>query len=567
MSNNIKIAWETVEWLKVNKRVFEMQQRIYKTAQEGNPHKIHWLQRKLVKSIDARLLAVHIVTTNRGKDTAGIDKLKSLNNTQKRNLASKLKLDDKASYIRPVWIPKPSKTEMRPLGIPTIKDRAKQALCKLALEPQHEAYFEENSYGFRPGRSAHDAIEALFISLSAIPEEKTVLDADISKCFDQIDHEVLLAKTQTYPEMRNQINAWLKAGIMESFKEQKDSIENNQQGTPQGGVISPLLANIALHGLEQHLQNKFTVSKTKGKVSVIRYADDFVVLHRNPEIVKQCKIEAQIFLDSVGLKINEQKTIIKPASQGFNFLGFTLTKIKRQNGNYKTLIYASKKNQKRFSEKVRGIIQSNKSNSAYGLIRKLRPIVVGWANYYRYCECSTIFSKMDNLILHKLRAWMFRRDNRSRELIKEKYFPSNKTYIYEEKSHKDNWVFYGETTGKDGKIKTAFLPHMSWVSSKKFVKVKQNKSPYDGDSLYWTLRTSKYTYFSCRLTKLIQLQKGKCPLCNRIFMPTDFKPPETDHILPTSQGGKDHYNNLQAVHYECHLVKTAKEKHNFSRVG
>lgn len=559
MSNKLKIVWETVNWQDVNKRVFKMQQRIYKAAQEGSLHKVHWLQHKLVKSIDARLLAVHIVTANCAKDTPGVN---NLTNKKKLNLASKLKLDDKAANMRQLGILKPGKIKMRPLSIAIIKDHTKQALCKLALEPQHEAYLEENSYGFRPGRCAHDAIEALLLILSQIPEEKTVLNAHISTCFDQIDHEALLAKTHTYAKMRTQINAWLKAGIMETFQKQKPIIENNQVGIPQAGFINLLLLNIALHGLEHHLQNKFTIDKTQHKVSVIRYADNLVVLHPDPRIVQQCKIETQIFLNCVGFKINEQKTTIILVSQGFNFLGFTLTKVKSANGNCKTLIYASKANQKSFLEKIRQIIQSNKNNSAYSLILKLRPIVVGWGNYYRYCQCSELFSKMDHLILNKLRAWMFRRDNRARNVIKEKYFPSNKTYTYEEKRHKSNWVFYGEKTEQSGKVKTTFLPRLSWITKKKFVKVKQTKSPYDKDCLYWTLRISQYTYFSPRITKLLQLQKGICPMCEQKFLPIDLRAPETDPILSPSQTGKHKDSKLQVVHYSCLVVKTAKETHN-----
>lgn len=476
MSNKIKIVWETVNWHDVNKRVFKMQQRIYKAAQEGTLHKVHWLQHKLIKSIDARLLAVYLVTTNHKKDKLRGNTKQLLTNKEKINLASNLQLDNKVSNIHQIWSQKVGPTKIRPLGIPIVTDLAKQTLCKFALEPQHEAYFEENSYGFRPGRSTHDAIEALFLSLSAMQEEKTVLDAHIY--FDQIDHDALLKKIQTYTKMQTQINAWLKAGIMETFQKQKDIVENNLVGPSHRGIISSLLANIAIQGLEQYLQNKFN-HDLKAKVNVISYIDNFVVLHKNSEIVKQCKIEAQIFLKSTGLKINEQKTNIKFASQGFNFLGFTLTQVKRANGNYKTLIYPAKEKQKRFLKKIREIIQSNKSDSAYGLIHKLRPVIIRWGNYYRYCECTETFSKMDHFILNKLRAWMFRRDNRARQVIKEKYFPSNKKYTYEEKIHKNNWVFYGEKIEKLGKVKTAFLPLLSWITRKKFVKVKQTKSFYD----------------------------------------------------------------------------------------
>lgn len=550
--------WKTRLWYHIQRRVFRLQRRIYKASRHGDSTKVYWIQQKLTRSKDACLWAVRQVTTNRGKHTPGVDGVSSLTPEGKESYADKLKLDGHASRIRRKPIPKPGSNERRLLGIPTLKDRAKQALAKLALEPQHEAYFEPNSYGFRPGRRTQDAIEAIWISLAASREDKYVLEADITKCFDCIDHQVLLEKLQTYPAMRKQIKAWLEAGIMEGFQaERHKDYGPNQRGTPQGGVISPLLANIALHGLEDYIKRTVR-TKDRSRISVIRYADDFVILHSHRDVIVRCQEAAVEFLRGIGLELNDAKTTLKPASQGFHFLGFMIKKVRR-NGRYRTLIVPSKANVQRHSKALRHVIQNNRTASTYVLIEKVRPLVIGWCNYYRYCECNATFEKLNQVTYLKLRAWMWRRSGQGRHKIKEKYMPSGQTYTYEGKPHKDNWVLVGKTKSKCGEPQTRFLPHHSWISSRKHIKVSQDKSPYDGDAIYWIMRTANYVYHSTRLSKLLRRQKGRCPLCNTYFLTTDMNPPEVDHKLPRNAGGRDHYDNLQAVHRDCHRRKTNVE--------
>lgn len=270
-----KVEWRQINWRKAEKAVFKLQKRIYRASNRGDVKTVRRLQKTLMKSWYARALAVRRVTQdNQGKKTAGVDGVKSLTPKQRLNLVGNLKLGTKVSPTRRVWIPKPGTEEKRPLGIPTMKDRALQALVKLALEPEWEAKFEPNSYGFRPGRSCHDAIEAVFSSIRLKP--KYVLDADIAKCFDRIDHEALLNKMNTFPTIRRQVRAWLKAGVMDSMQ-----YFDTSEGTPQGGVISPLLANIALHGMEERIKQYAETLKGKKRdnrtaISLIRYADDFV---------------------------------------------------------------------------------------------------------------------------------------------------------------------------------------------------------------------------------------------------------------------------------------------------
>src|SRR4028118_466964 len=247
-SQQLMVEWRSINWRKLERRVYKLQKRIYRASQRGNLKALRKLQKMLMKSWSARALAVRRVTQdNQGKKTAGVDGLKSLTPKQRLDLVNKLRLGTKASPTRRVWIPKPGTEEKRPLGIPTMKDRALQALTKLALEPEWEARFEPNSYGFRPGRSCHDAIEAIFSSINKKP--KYVLDADITKCFDRIDHEALLRKLNTFPTLRRQIRAWLKAGVMDGKQ-----LFQTSEGTPQGGARSPILANIALHGMEERIK-------------------------------------------------------------------------------------------------------------------------------------------------------------------------------------------------------------------------------------------------------------------------------------------------------------------------
>jgi RNA-directed DNA polymerase len=532
------ITWREVNWPLVDSRVLRYQTRIFKASKENNISKVRCLQKQLLNSLDAKLVAVRRVTTlNKGKETAGVDKKIFITDSQKVKLVNKLRLDGKASPIRRVHIPKPApKTGKRPLGIPTVKDRAKQALCALALEPEWEARFEENSYGFRPGRCCHDAIEAIFLSLRNKDGNpgfhKFVLDADIEKCFDQIDHNYLLQKLETLPEIEKQVKAWLEAGILEGFLEEKEEekLMKNIMGTPQGGIISPLLSNIALHGMENHLKewictkpsfaktNQYNNNNKRKSIALIRYADDFVIIHKNKEIIAEAKEEiAQWLWNGPRLKLNEDKTSIRNSQQGFNFLGFFIINITR--GNKPRLkIYPSKESQEQLLNKVRTIIQRNRNASAYNLIQLLRPIIIGWGNYFKYCECTSTFNKMSHFIIQKLRAWVFRRDTRNgRKEIKRRYFPDGKFYQFGTTKHQDNWILNGKQVGKNSEIEANYLPRLSWIKSEKWIKIKDTSSPFDGNNLYWGKRTLNKGNWSLRQRKLIKIQNGVCPWCQTKF--------------------------------------------------
>jgi RNA-directed DNA polymerase len=512
------IAWKTINWAQVEFRVRRYQNRIYKASRDNNNRKVRCLQKRLLLSLDAKLMSVKQVTTsNKSKKTTEIDKTIFVTDNQKGKLVQKLRLDGKA-----LPIDKLGKKDKRPLALPIIEDRAKQALCLLALEPEWEARFEPNSYGFRPGRSCYDAIESIFINLQNISGDKGInkyiLYADVSKSFDKIDQNYLLMKLETITEIENQVKAWLKADIFQEFQVSKmDRISKSIQGTSQPGIMSPLLVNIALHGMENHLKNwicrkpSFGSSTNNAKrksLAIIRYADDFVIIHKEKSILQEAKQEiAKWLLDGPRLEIIEAKTSIVDSNEGFDFLGFSIITI--TSGRPIVKIYPSRKSQATILFKVRNIIQKNRSASAYNLILTLRPVIISWANYFRFSECQKVFHKLTHLIYQKLRAWVFRRDTRNgRMVVVQRYFPRGKTYIYEGTRYQDNWVLTGKKLDKNGVMQEIWLPHIVWVKKKKWVKIKTDKSPFDGDKLYWAKRSIKI---------------------------------EVDSIVPRSLSGKDEY--------------------------
>lgn len=566
-----KLAWKEVDWKLVHKRLSRQQKRVYKASMERNRAKVHALQRRIIGSLDAKLIAVRRVTTeNKGRNTAGVDGQRAISNEMKMKLVYKLNLDGKASPIRRTYIPKSGKNEYRPLGIPTIEDRAKQMLAKIALEPEWEAVFEPNSYGFRPGRSCHDAIASLFLSLRG--KSRFVLDADIQKCFDRIDHDKLLHKLATFGQMENQIKAWLKADIMVGYLNRPDEVFQSLEGTPQGGIISPLLSNIALHGLENYikewyardwypmtgLSTKVPIRDRKRSIGFSRYADDFVITAPKLSAIKQIEKQVEIWLrEEAGLELSKAKTRIVNSTEGFEFLGFQLISIKsKDSAQYKIKIHPSKASKQRLLDKTRSIIQNNRSASSYNLINLLSPRIIGWANYFKFSECHQDFAKMDYSIYQQVRAWVFRRKSkglRSRTKLKDKYFPSGHTYVFRGKKYSNNWILVGQTL-INGVKNENFLPKMVWVGSSQHVKIKGNASPYDGNNPYWAVRTEKYSGFSHRISKLIKRQYGRCAICEEAFTPFDVI--EADHIVPRSKGGSDKLSNLQALHKHCHIQKS-----------
>jgi len=567
--------WESIDWASVQSKVLKWQQDVYFETKSGNMKKVRFLQHKIVDSFEAKLLATKRVTQdNSGKVTAGIDGMKRLPPNKRLIMAQSLKIPTKGQPLRRVWIPKPGSDEKRPLGIPIMSDRCLQALVKLAIEPEWEAKFEANSYGFRPGRNCHDAVKAVLDS--TIKGSKYVLDADISKCFDRINHDALLDKTGLKGGLRAQIKSWLKAGILDA-----DTFSESELGTPQGGVLSPLLANIALHGLEDHLKkwisDKPIKSRTGAKIKpvrramsihVIRYADDFVVMHSDKDIILGAKDEVQKFLSTVGLELSASKTRLTHTLKlnpddtveqgfdgkvGFNFLGFTFKQFETRHRSakattgellgYKTLVFPSEKSVNKYQEKLHNLVlQQGKQLNQIALIKKLNPLIRGWASYFGTSDANTTghLVKQDYLLYLKLRKWARRVTG-----------TSGKGSRFWSRAGNNKWTFM-----KDSVI---LLNHESYSNPiTSYVKVKGENSPFDGNDSYWGKRMLNYPGLSARVKLLLKRQNGYCKWCRSPFEFGDGW--EVDHIIPLTAGGRDELKNLQLLHRHCHDRKTAQDR-------
>lgn len=555
------VEWKNIDWRKLERVVFKLQKRIYQASQRGDVHAVRRLQKTLMKSWSAKALAVRRVTQdNQGKKTAGVDGVKSLTPKQRLELVDQLRINRKAKPVRRVWIDKPGKAEKRPLGIPTMYDRATQALAKAALEPEWEAKFEPNSYGFRPGRSCHDAIAQIFNAIKYKP--KYVLDADIAKCFDKINHEALLNKINTFPTMRRLIKSWLKAGVVDwsGYANRNKGITSpTLEGTPQGGVISPLLANIALHGMENRLKQFAETlpgrkQQNRRALAVIRYADDFVVLHEDLAVINKCRQIVSEWLSGMGLELKPSKTrlshtlIEHEGAVGFDFLGFTIRQTpvgKYRTGHnpqgiplgYKTIITPSLEKQKAHTDRIGAIIKQHKDAPKAALIARLNPVIRGWSNYYAPVVCKRIFQSVDHITFHQLMGWANHRHRTKTDTL------NNWKPI---KSRK--WVF----ATNDG---LELVDHAD-TPKVEYTKVQGEKSPYDGDWVYWSMRRGQYPGTPKQVTELLKKQKGKCGHCGLYF--------NMDSLLETHHVDGNHNNNrrsnLMAVHRHCHDKIHAREQ-------
>lgn len=406
-------------------------------------------------------------------------------------------------------------------------------------------------------RSCQDAVKAIYMAINK--KAKYVLDADIAKCFDRINHKALLEKLNTFPTLHRQIKAWLKSGMMDG----KELFTTNE-GTPQGGIISPLLANIALHGLENRIK-QFAESLPGKKsdncrsLSLIRYADDFVVLHKDLKTVLRCQQIINDWLKGMGLELKPSKTRIShtlnkhEGNVGFDFLGHTIRQFKV--GDYRadkdamgrplgftTIIKPSNESILRHSEEIGRIIDSHKNAPQRALISRLNPVIRGWSNYYSSSVSSATFSKLDFLTYQKLRAWaIYRCSGNNKHEIVNKYWRTVKG---------NNWCF---STHEGQKL----IQHRDTPRKERHIKVEGERSPYDGNWVYWSTRMGKHPEIPSRMANLLKSQQGRCTHCGLFFKSDDLI--EVDHITPRIKGGKDKWDNLQALHRHCHDEKTAND--------
>ena len=546
--SSLKVAWQGIPWKHVHRHVFRLQKRIYRATQRGDVRTVHKLQKLLVKSWYARLLAVRRITQdNRGKHTAGIDGAKSLTPPQRWQLANEIRLNGKANALRRIWIPKRgSATDKRPLGIPTQADRARQTLVRQALEPEWEAKLSPHTYGFRPGRSCHDAIGAIFTAIRFRPQY--ALKIDIAKCFDRIDHQALLAKVQAPPLIRRQLKAWLQAGILED-----DHLSPTTAGTPQGGSCSPLLALIALHGMEE------AITQLHPHARIIAYADDGVVLHEERRVLEHCQELLKTWLAKIGLSLNDAKCSIRHTLEGdqpgFAFLGFDIRQYrvgKHQSGKgpgghgqlgHKTLIKPAKANVKDHLEELGQIIKRGKALSQGLVICQLNPKIQGWANYYRTGVSQAVYNRLDHLTWIKLRHWArWRHPRKSIGWVTRRYW------------HRLGARLTFATSATDPEA--VHLRAHSEVTITRHVKVQGNRSPYDGDWVYWSTRQGRHPMVSSKLARLLKAQRGRCRYCGLFFQHDDRI--EVDHINGNHRDSR--FANLQALHGHCHDVKTREHQ-------
>ncbi|PHV64062.1 reverse transcriptase domain-containing protein [Cyanobacterium aponinum] len=493
--------WEDINWKYHQKVVFRLQKRIFKAVREGDIAKTHRLQRLLFNSYSARMIAIRQVTQlNQGRKTAGIDGKKALRTEERLKLEKHLKRHSRNwnhEGLKEIPIPKKDGTK-RILKVPTIADRAWQCLVKLVLDPAHEATFHERSYGFRIGRSAHDAHKVIFLNLNKARKgwTKRILELDIEKCFDRISHDSILEKLISPEYLKRGIRKCLKAGVNPEFP---------QQGTPQGGVVSPLLANIALNGIERIGEFKDTDRKIRSKC--VRYADDMIFFLKPEDNEVEILEKIEEFLKERGMNISQKKTRVTATTDGFNFLGWKF--YIQKNGKFKS--EPSEENFKNFQKKAKEIINCSNYGAEIKAM-KLAPIIRGWRNYHKYTS------------MKGSRFGLWGLNERTRKVfIKQKSIDKHKAV----------------------KLVTSAFPYVNQKENG-FNNVKGNKSPYDGDMTYWSKRSSNL--YDGATERAMKKQNHKCGYCGLNFY--------NDEKVELHHKDCNHENwkvkNLLAVHSSCH---------------
>ena len=536
-------SWNDINWCRNRKLVRNLRQRIYRASRQVDHKKLRSLQRLMLKSRANRELSIRQVTQiNRGRLTAGVDKLVV------KTPEARTRLVEEVSQYRP-WKAKPAKRvyipkangKQRPLGIPTVLDRCMQAIVKNALEPEWEARFEPCSYGFRPGRGCHDAIERIY-GLS-IPQnrKKWVVDADIRGAFDNIRHATILEALAGFPA-RHLVRQWLKAGVVD-----KGAFAATTAGTPQGGVVSPLLANIALHGMEAAIGVSYRKDRDSYKINstrvLVRYADDFVIFAETRKDAEAAKSDVARWLAGRGLELSQEKTRTRHLTEGFNFLGFNVRQypVSNTRTRYKVLIMPSKESVADFKHRMKDEWSNLIGHNVDAVLIRLRPLLQGWANYFRTTVSKKTFNDLD--------SWMF-----SREIRWCKHTHSNKSWNWIARTYfgrsragrRDKWAFGNPKTGNH-------LPKLSWTPIKRHIMVRYDASPDDSDlRSYWEQRKARKAELlpTWRQRELAKRQGGHCPICHDSLHNDEEL--HVHHVIPKSRGGEDAIQNLALVHLYCH---------------
>lgn len=534
-------SWHTINWKRQYRTVRRLQTRIVKATQEKQWRRVKALQRLLTRSFAAKALAVRRVTENSGRKTPGIDGKTWSTPAKKWNAINNLRRNGyKPSPLKRVYIPK-SNGKLRPLGIPTMKDRAMQALYLLALEPVAETTADRNSYGFRPHRSCADAIEQVFNNLNRKTSATWVLEGDIKGCFDNISHKWLL---EHIPMDKRILRSWLNAGFME-----KGRLFTTDAGTPQGAPCSPVLANMCLDGLETILTNRFgrkgTAKASKSKVNYVRYADDFIVTGISREILEsEVKPLITAFMQERGLLLSEEKTTITHINDGFDFLGQNVRKYKG-----KLLIKPSKHNLKMFLNKIRATIEGNKTAKTDTLIKRLNPLIRGWTNYHQHVVAAETFRYVNFQLWKKIWRWCLRRHpSKGKRWIRRKYFDEN-WRLHSKDADGHRWVLYKAST----------------TPIRRHIKIKSEANPYAPERESYFEKRQALIWLKSqngrnRIVAIWRKQKRRCPICGQSFsQETGW---DIHHIVRKTQGGSDNLDNLVMLHPNCH-----RHLHHSSETG
>jgi RNA-directed DNA polymerase len=509
------LDWHGIDWRRVEEDVRRLRQRIFTASQAGDLAKVRNLQKLMLRSRANTLVSVRRVTeVNAGRETAGVDGKVVLLPSAKVELAGWVQQCSTSWTPKPVkrvYIPKPG-GKQRPLGIPVIADRVLQARVVNALEPEWEARFEPRSYGFRPGRGCQDAISAIYLTCKGKnPARQWVLDADLKAAFDRIGHDRLLETLGTFPA-RDQVAGWLRAGVID-----KGWFTPTERGTPQGGVVSPVLLNVALHGLETAAGVRYrrcgadAANAKPGAPVLVRYADDLVALCHTREQVLQVKARLADWLAPRGLVFNEDKTRVVHFTEGFDFLGFNV----RRYRNGKLLIKPSTAAVKRIKQRLSAEMRSLRGANSAAVIRALNPVIRGWSAYYRTVVSSEVFSALDHYLWRLTFRWAVRsHPNKSRRWVTARYFGMFN------KARQDRWVFGDRDLG-------AYLLKFAWTKIVRHQMVTGTSSPDDpAMRQYWTDRRRKKTPppMDRRTLRFLQRQHGRCPACGEYLLHADHEP-------------------------------------------
>ena len=532
------VEWHATHWQKAHSIVRRLQARIVKATQAGRWGKVQALQHLLTHSFSAKVIAVKRVTESRGKRTPGVDGVIWETPEHKAQAVTTLRQHGYRTLpLRRVYIPKSSGTGTRPLSIPCMKDRAMQALYLLALDPIAETLAEPNSYGFRLERSTADAIDQCHRVLSQRGSAQWIFEGDIRACFGSFSHDWLMANI---PMDKAILEKWLKAGFID-----KHLLYATEAGVPQGGVISPVIMNLALTGLERHVKSAFPAYQgtQRTKVHVIRFADDFIITGKSRDFLEQ---EAQPlveqFLAERGLELSPEKTRVTHIEEGFDFLG---TRIRKYDG--KLLCTPAKKNVRNFLDTIRGIVKGHKQAITGNLIMQLNPVIRGWAQYHQHGASKRTFAKVDHHIFTLLWQWARRRHPRkSHHWIRNKYFRSEDG---------NNWVYFGKVTRSDGTKQDVRLFRASSVAIRRHTKIRGEANPYDPQwEPYFEARLGVRMAHNLKgrrhLLRLWKEQDGLCRVCHQRI--TKLSGWHSHHLVWRTHGGSDRAENRVLLHPNCH---------------